>query len=160
MYGGPPFKEQPYGVHLPAHTRYISGLNEPIPWPDAEAEDIPDEEVDTTRYLVEERTYLNDLTEMPMPEEAIDEIDKKRSRVKTRHNADWIKKMVDEDVYQSWQRRRKIMTPKEQMWEIKKRERKEELSELEVSEETMNLIRETQALNLGANKSNVLHKEK
>lgn len=160
MYGGPPFREHPYGVNLPAHTRYISGLDQEIPWPEKEADEITEEEIDTTRYQVEERTYLSELDSPPMPLDVVDEIVNKRSRMKTRHDPQFIEKMVMEDVKGAWEQRRKLSTPKEEMWERKEKERKEELNRLEVSEETMRLIRETQALSLGGETSKRLPEAK
>lgn len=148
MYGGPPFRERPYGTDLPAHTRYISGLHEEIPWPDVEPEYLPDEDADTTRYQVEERTYVPDITTLPFPPEALNDIINMRARNRLNYEREEIEKRVEEDVKKSWAQRRKLRSPKEEQWEIRERERKEELQGLQISDETMKLIRETQAFNV------------
>ncbi|KAL9621046.1 MAG: hypothetical protein Q9160_004431 [Pyrenula sp. 1 TL-2023] len=149
MYGGPPFRERPYGTDLPAHTRYISGVHEEIPWPDVDPEYLSDEDADTTRYQVEERSYVPDITALPFPPEALNDIVNMRARNRLNYEREEIEKRVEEDVKKSWARRRKLRSPKEEQWEMREKERNEELKGLQISDETMKLIRETQAFNVG-----------
>src|SRR5262245_17635794 len=86
VYGGEPILEQPYGSTTPKHTRYISGLDIEIPWPESEIPEYKDEAIDTLRYQVDEVTYLPSLLTLPFPRTLIDELKNKYSKFRTRHD--------------------------------------------------------------------------
>ncbi|EEP77079.1 conserved hypothetical protein [Uncinocarpus reesii 1704] len=111
-YGGGPFLDRPYGSTTPRHTRYISGLDVEIPWPESEAPNHTDGPNDTLRIEVEAKTYVPSLQSFPMPETLIDELRNKFSAFRTRHDPDFIAKKQEEDAYQAWLKSRKLLTPK------------------------------------------------
>ncbi|WEW55429.1 hypothetical protein PRK78_000860 [Emydomyces testavorans] len=111
-YGGGPFLDRPYGSTTPRHTRYISGLDVEIPWPETEAPDYKDEPHDTLRIEVEAKTYVPSLQSFPMPESLIDELRNKYSKFRTRHDPEYIAKKQEEDAYQAWLKSKTLLTPK------------------------------------------------
>jgi large subunit ribosomal protein L24 len=112
VYGGEPIVEQQYGSTTPRHTRYISGLDIEIPWPESDAPEYNDEAIDTLRFQVDEKTYLPSLLTFPFPSTMLDELRNKYSKFRTRHDPEWVAKKEEQDAYEEWQRSRKLLTPK------------------------------------------------
>ncbi|CAN8103766.1 unnamed protein product [Discula destructiva] len=84
--------------------RVVPGLNVEIPWPRAfeEAERnaleqvFDDNECDTLRIDVEERTFVPSLLTPPMPAEIVDELRNKYSKFRTRHEPEYIARKEEE----------------------------------------------------------------
>ncbi|KAL9108638.1 MAG: hypothetical protein Q9227_006584 [Pyrenula ochraceoflavens] len=151
MHGGEPFEERDHGSPIPRHTRYISGLGLPIPWPNAPPADFKMEDMDTPRRMVEEITFVPDLGVMPMPGDAVNEVVNKYARARRRHDADWVREKVQEDVKNSWVKQRRVLTPQAEFWERENQKREKEREEREregLSDDTIALIKEAQGLSL------------
>ena len=151
LHGGKPFKDRPHGSPLPRHTRYVSGMNLRIPWPEAKKKEFTAHEGDTPSMWVEEAeggTFVPDLGTLPMPREVIDEVINKYSRQRTRHDAEWIRGKVEEDVKLSWERRRRVLTPQAEFWERKELERRKQANKRKITKETKTLINLAKQLKL------------
>lgn len=147
VYGGEPILEQPYGSTTPGHTRYISGLDIEIPWPESEVAEYKDEAIDTLRFQVDEKTYLPSLLQYPIPSTLIDELRNKYSKFRTRHDPEWVAEKKELDVFQEWQRNRKMVTPMTEFMaqrvgkKLKERElNQDEVGNSKMSEATTNFI--------------------
>lgn len=70
-------------------SRVIPGTNTVIPWPASSSEEPEDNEGDTLRISVEERTFRPTLIHAPMPMTVIDELRGKYSKFRTRHEYDY-----------------------------------------------------------------------
>ncbi|EER26179.1 hypothetical protein D8B26_003481 [Coccidioides posadasii str. Silveira] len=154
-YGGAPFLDRPYGSNTPKHTRYISGLNVEIPWPETEIPEYKDEPNDTLRIEVEAKTYVPSLQSFPMPETLIDELRNKYSKYRTRHDPEYVAKKQEADVYQEWLKTRTMLTPKTQYLQkkVEKRIKERELTKNEdgnytLSKDTANFIEKFMASKL------------
>ncbi|PGH04085.1 hypothetical protein AJ79_07185 [Helicocarpus griseus UAMH5409] len=112
MYGGEPFLEHGYGVETPRHTRYISGLDVEIPWPNPTAPDYEDQPVDTLRLQVEERSHIPYLNDYPFPSSVIDELRNKFSKFRTRHDPEWAAMKEEEDRLMREHETKTWVTPK------------------------------------------------
>lgn len=146
-YGAGPFLDRPYGSTTPRHTRYISGLDVEIPWPETEAPDYKDEPIDTLRIEVEAKTYVPSLQSFPMPESLIDELRNKYSKHRSRHDPDYLAKKQEEDAFQEWKKSRSLLTPKSEYLQkrveekIKEREAaKDEEGNYTLSKDTTSFI--------------------
>ena len=152
MHGGEPIEERDYGVSTPKHTRYVSGLSIPIPWPESTPEEFTAEEADTPRVTVEERTYYANPMEPAFPDpKVIDELRNRYSRNRTRHDTDWVEEKVKEDAMQAWLKRRTLFTPivEKHNADLKKRlESRTKDMEAGPSDNLLRLIREEQARTL------------
>ncbi|KAL1960195.1 hypothetical protein VTO42DRAFT_8738 [Malbranchea cinnamomea] len=147
VYGGEPFLERPYGTNIPKHTRYISGLDIEIPWPEEQAPEFKDEPADTLRIDVEARTFVPALQSFPMPSTVIDELRNKYSKFRTRHDPEYIAEQEKRDLWHEWQRSRTLLTPeteykaKKAEEKVKQREcMKDEHGNYKLSNETTNFI--------------------
>jgi len=147
VYGGEPILEHPYGSTTPRHTRYISGLNIQIPWPESEIQEYKDETIDTLRFQVDAKTHLPSILEPPMPKTVIDELRNKYSKFRTRHDPQWVKDKQEEADLEDWQRTRKLLTPKTELLAkrvekiLKERKSNEDgAGNLKMSEDTTNFI--------------------
>ncbi|KAI1978758.1 hypothetical protein LOZ53_002553 [Ophidiomyces ophidiicola] len=146
-YGAGPFLQRPYGSTTPRHTRYISGLDVEIPWPEAEAPDYEDAPIDTLRIEVESKTYVPSLQSFPMPSSLIDELRNKYSKFRTRHEPEYLEKKQKEDAYQAWSKSRTMLTPKAEYLQKKTEEKqaqrelsKDESGNLKLSKDTSDFI--------------------
>ncbi|KAJ5257225.1 hypothetical protein N7478_013329 [Penicillium angulare] len=111
-YAGAPFLERAAGSKLPRFSRYVSGLDIEIPWP---AEPEPGFEVgeyDTRGNEVSDVSWVPSLDNPPFPSTVIDELRNKYSRFRTRHDADYVKKMVMEEYRQEYLKSQSLLTPK------------------------------------------------
>ena len=147
MHGGPPFTTREHGSPLPEHTRYISGLDIPIPWSNAESEWFEDQEGDMTRLDVEEITQIHGLLESPLPKGVEDELRNKHKREQTRFDEDFMGRKILQDAERHWRRNRKLQTPQQEFHEMQKKA-KERQGEPQLSQETLDIIRQTQAMTL------------
>ncbi|KAK2808835.1 hypothetical protein FQN50_004311 [Emmonsiellopsis sp. PD_5] len=125
MYGGEPYTERAYGSDAPRHTRFISGLDEPIPWPEGAVPDNQDEPVDTLRIDVENKTHVPSLEVFPMPPEFIDELRNKYSKFRTKHDPEWVAQKLEEDRREEERRNGKLVTPRTLYMEKKAQEKAE-----------------------------------
>lgn len=75
-----------------AWTRYITGMNVAIPWPERPARDRKDHPADTKRVDVEEPTFVPSLLAPPVPESLINELRNRFSKFRTRHEAEYVER--------------------------------------------------------------------
>jgi large subunit ribosomal protein L24 len=115
--GGAPHVDRGYGSNIPRHTRYVAGSVDgvedlEIPWPDAEVQDFEMNPVDTARFDVEQITWLPSVLEAPLPKGVEDELILKRSRMRARHNDEWVAKKIVEDARSLWYEQRGMVVPR------------------------------------------------
>lgn len=77
--------------------RYVEPQNVRIPWPAVDEPEYKDEDVDTLRIQVEDKSFLPTLLRPPMPPSVIDELRNKFSKFRDRHDDDYIAKKIKED---------------------------------------------------------------
>ncbi|KAK2771378.1 hypothetical protein FQN52_005505 [Onygenales sp. PD_12] len=123
MYGGEPYIERPYGSDSPRHTRFISGLDQALLWPEGVVPDHQDEPVDTLRIDVENKTHLPSIEVYPMPPEFIDELRNKYSKFRTKHDPEWVAQKLEEDRQAEERRNGKLVTPRTLYMEKKAEEK-------------------------------------
>ncbi|KAK2749640.1 hypothetical protein FQN57_005862 [Myotisia sp. PD_48] len=153
-YGAPPFLDRPYGSTTPKHTRYISGLDIEIPWPETADPEFKSHPIDTLQIEVESKTFLPSLQTYPMPSTVIDELRNKYSRFRTRHDPEYIAEKTRQGLYEEWAKNRKLLNPrteyisKKVMDSVRQREQqKDESGNLKLSGETVNFIKQFMAKN-------------
>lgn len=112
VYGGAPYLDRPVGVDLPKHTRYISGLDIEIPWPEVEKQKFEDQPIDTLRIHVEDKSYIPSLQTFPMPSSVIDELRNKYSKYRTRHDPEYIQQKQKQAAQEEYMKNRTLFTPK------------------------------------------------
>ena len=145
---GPPFIEQPHGSNLPSHTRYIAGpANTPIPWPRDVITEYQAEIADTVRLVVDEHTYDPSHLDLPLPETAGYELHSQKTKIKPVHSQEFAEKKMREDAEDQWKKRRRMTLP-QQEYEARRLKAKGAQAPAQVSQETLDLIHETQAKNL------------
>ena len=147
MYAGDTVVEREHGDPKPEHKRYLAGEDLEIPWPESRLADFQAEDSDTLRMMVEERTYLPSVLNPPFPQSIIDELRNPYNLQRTRHDTEWIEKKLEADAREAWMKRRRLLTPQAEYW-AEKVKKKEQAGKPEITSETLELIRETQALNL------------
>ncbi|KAE8147291.1 hypothetical protein BDV25DRAFT_160690 [Aspergillus avenaceus] len=128
VYGGEPHLEREYGTETPKHTRYIAGENIEIPWPQGQAPEWKDYDVDTFRMEVETPTWTPSLHYAPFPPSVLDELRNKFSKYRTRHDPEWVEAKKMEDYKKEYLQSRSLWTPKGEliaMIQAKKKERLE-----------------------------------
>ncbi|ROT43725.1 KOW motif domain-containing protein [Sodiomyces alkalinus F11] len=81
-----------------AWTRYITGLNVAIPWPERKPEPREDYASDTKRADVEEPTFVPSLLRCPLPDGLIDQLRNRYSRFRTRHEEAYIQSKEAEEA--------------------------------------------------------------
>lgn len=117
------------------HDRRIAGTNTMIPWPERTKPDEVDNDVDTLRITVEEKTFVPQLLSPPFPNSVIDELRNKYSVFRTRHDDDFIAQKVAQDEEAEEKRRSGVVmrTPLQELHarerEARKAQGKPELSE-------------------------------
>lgn len=158
LYAAGPYLEREYGLEIPRHTRYIAGLDVEVPWPTSSPEEHQDEEVDTLRIDVEEKSWVPSLTEAPFPLSVIDELRNKYSKYRVRHDPEWVEKKQREDYYREWRQNRQLFTPKKELLERQLEEKKkamesmkDESGNLKISQETASFIEQFMAKQAGKN---------
>ena len=107
-------------------TRYIAGLNTPIPWPKGQPKEKADYDCDTLRMDVEARTFVPTLLKPPMPGGVIDELRNKYSIFRTRHEDSYImQKLAEEEAKEAKKRSvKEMMTPVNELNKKLRKERK------------------------------------
>ena len=128
--------------------RYIAGLDPPtnIPYPEKEPEEFEDNDVDTLRIEVEEKTWVPTLRRPPMPPGIIDELRNKYSKFRDRHDESFIAKKLkeDEEAAERKNSAKKMMTPLKELHR-KERAEKKARGKPQLSEETLQKIGEVMA---------------
>jgi large subunit ribosomal protein L24 len=79
-------------------TRYITGLNIAVPWPDREPTIREDKPADTRRADVEAPTFMPTLLRPPMPSVVIDELRNRYSKFRTRHEQEFVERKEAEEA--------------------------------------------------------------
>lgn len=149
--GGKPFVEPVYGTNTPKHTRYIAGLDIPVPWPKDERKDFQAETADTLAVDVNYRSFSPSVLFLPLPDSVVDEIRNKYSWRRTGHTQEYVQQKIREDAEEQWKKRRRMLLPQQEYWE-RQAKQKEARGKPEVTKETTDLIRNMQAATLGAPK--------
>ena len=107
-------------------SRFIAGLRPAtrIPYPEKPPEEFDDNDCDTLRIEVEQKTWVPTLITAPMPFSIIDELRNKYSKFRDRHDPSWVAKKVKEDEEAEERKRsiKKMMTP---LKEVNRKERLE-----------------------------------
>jgi len=151
--GGAPYYQREYGSNLPRHTRYIAGEEIMIPWPEEQFTDHELGDFDTTRRDVEEVTHTPSvLSGPPLPPGVIDELRDKFSKTRLLHDPEWVATKVVEDARSAWWESRKLQSPLEELHEMKReqsRQQNEARKQAGPSEETLQIIKQTQATTWG-----------
>lgn len=111
VYGAGPFLQRT-NANTPRHSRYISGEDIPIPWPEETKVDVVrDEDGDTSRKEVEHKTWEPTLLRAPFPGTIINELRNQYSKYRTRHDPMWVKNRKLEDLRQQYLESRTLLTP-------------------------------------------------
>ncbi|KAK2763933.1 hypothetical protein FQN54_009552 [Arachnomyces sp. PD_36] len=157
-YGAGPFLDPEYNSETPRHTRYISGQDIEIPWPEIPPDQAQDEECDTLRIDVETKTFTPSLQEAPFPLSVIDELRNPYSKFRQRHDMEWVEEKRREDYKLEWQKSRRLLTPKSEFMEIQHEKKKEarevdENGDPKVSRKTAAFINEFMARQAKAKKN-------
>ncbi|MCJ1287003.1 hypothetical protein MMC26_006350 [Xylographa opegraphella] len=109
-------------------TRFIAGVKPAIqiPYPEKAPEEFEDNDIDTLRIEVEERTFVPTLLQPPMPAGIIDELRNKYSKFRDRHEDAFIAKKMEEDRVEEERKRsiRKMDTPLKELHRKERTERK------------------------------------
>ncbi|MCJ1319961.1 hypothetical protein MMC15_005297 [Xylographa vitiligo] len=131
-------------------TRFIAGVKPAIqiPYPEKAPEEFEDNDIDTLRIEVEERTFVPTLLRPPMPPGIIDELRNKYSKFRDRHEAAFIAKKIEEDRVAEEKKRsiRKMDTPLKELHRKERAERKARGKPI-LSEEMLAQIGELMAKN-------------
>ena len=77
--------------------RWLEPQHIRIPWPKKEEPIYRDEPNDTLRIKTDEQTFLPTLLRPPMPMGVIDELRNKYSKMRDRHDPEWVEKKMAED---------------------------------------------------------------
>ena len=144
---GGPFSVPAYGSNTPKHTRYIAGLNIPIPWPKAEVTEMRAEAADTLRIDVDDVSFFPSLNHIPMPMSLIDELRSKYSRLRKDQRPEYVQRKMKKDAEKHWEKQRRMLSPQQEYFEQKLKQKKAP-GDTAVTQETMDLIKATQAANL------------
>ena len=130
--------------------RYIAGVHPPIriPYPEKEPEVYNDNDVDTLRIEVEQKTWVPTLAQPPMPASIIDELRNKYSKFRDRHDDEYIAKKMkqEEEVIKKKNSIVKMMTPLQELHR-KERDEKRARGKPQLSEDTLQKIGEVMARN-------------
>lgn len=111
VHGSGPFLTRS-NTSTPRHTRYISGENIRIPWPEEDKVDrLADEEADTSRKEVEYETWTPSLAHEPFKPSIMDELRNKYSKYRTRHDPAWVEAQRLADLRAEFLQSRKLLTP-------------------------------------------------
>ena len=149
---GPPYRRFFDGTTTPKHTRYISGLDIQVPWPEGRPIEYNAEEADTLRIDVEDRTFVPTLMTPPMPLGIIDELRNKYSKYRIRHEPEYVARKEAEAAGKrriEWFQHRAIM-PLKQLTKDIVQER--ELEKMAISEKREKTLYRVQVEGLGERK--------
>jgi hypothetical protein len=110
--GDGPYVQREPRSPLPRHTRYVSGSNIEIPWPEVDAPAMRAFPGDTRRLELEKRTYTPSVQQDPLPQlSIIDELRPKYRIDRTAHEFDYVRRKIVEDARSKWYEDRGIDTP-------------------------------------------------
>lgn len=111
VYGAGPYLQRS-NSSTPKHTRYISGENIRIPWPEETKVDAAtDEDGDTSRKEVEYETWTPSLSSRPFQRSIMDELRNKYSKYRARHDPAWVEARKLEDLREEYLKSRTLLTP-------------------------------------------------
>ena len=147
MYGAGPRIEHPPHSRLPTHTRYVKGLDMPIPWPDEKIYKQPQYQSDTTRYHVEHETFLPSIATHPLPAGAINELRNAYGRSRSDYDEDYVRDKLLQDIKETHRTRQRLVSPSVESWHLQQ-ERKLYQRVDQISRETAVLIEEAKRLSL------------
>lgn len=171
IHAGPPYIQRDHGSNLPSHTRYVSGLEEVLPWPESseEIQEFKREDIDTPRMWVERVTYSPSIIHSPLDSEQntvnnrlrqrvrkgiMDELRSKTRVDNTRHDdAELVRRKIMEDARAIWWRDRQFLLPKNEKAQKDIEQRKtafrthtgDVAGPGQVSTDTLELIKQAQA---------------
>ena len=111
-YAGPPYYERPSYSKLPRFSRYVSGLDISIPWPQETEPHVEPSELDTRATAVSDVSWVPSLDHAPFPPSVLDELRNKYSRFRTRHDPEYVKEKVLEEYRQEYLKSQSLLTPK------------------------------------------------
>ncbi|OKL59114.1 hypothetical protein UA08_05647 [Talaromyces atroroseus] len=112
VYGGGPYLKRS-NAQTPRHTRYITGENIRIPWPEeTKVDNAVDEDGDTSRKEVEYETWKPSIQQPPFSQFILDELRNKFSKYRTRHDPMWLENRKLEDLREEYRKSRKLLTPR------------------------------------------------
>lgn len=109
--------------------RFIRGVipRISIPYPPKQEPEYKDNDIDTLRIEVEDRTWTPTLGQPPMPPSIVDELRNKYSKFRDRHDEIWLQAKRDEDAATA-EKKRKMQalqrTPTQEYWWRKRIENK------------------------------------
>ncbi|KAI9717701.1 MAG: Nuclear envelope morphology protein 1 [Chrysothrix sp. TS-e1954] len=93
--------------------RYLEPQHVRIPWPEKDEPEHIDRDGDTLRINVEEASFLPSLLRPPMPLGVIDELRKRTSKFRDRHDPEYVaKKMAEDDAEQAASERARRQMPR------------------------------------------------
>ncbi|MCJ1473233.1 hypothetical protein MMC13_001884 [Lambiella insularis] len=131
-------------------ARLIAGVNPliQIPYPEEQPEEFEDNDCDTLRIEVEERTFVPTLLRPPMPAGIIDELRNKYSKFRDRHEDAFIARKIEEDRIVEERKRsiRKMDTPLKELHR-KERAEKKARGKAQLSEQMLEEIGSVMARN-------------
>lgn len=114
------------------YERVIPGTNTVIPWPEKAEPEYETYEADTEAITLDERTFRPYLLAAPMPISVIDELRNKYSKLRTRHDPDYIEKKEAEAA--RLQKRKELgttmRTPLQELAELRAKQKKREERDL------------------------------
>ena len=129
-------------------SRFIAGLSPAtmIPYPEKPPEEFDDNDCDTLRIEVEQKTWVPTLINAPMPFSIVDELRNKYSKFRDRHDPSYVARKMKEDEQAEERKKsvKKMMTP---LKELRRKERTERKAKGQpvLSEEMMEKIGEVMA---------------
>ncbi|KAJ6020892.1 hypothetical protein N7540_006396 [Penicillium herquei] len=118
-YAAGPYMERSSGSKLPRFSRYVSGLDIEIPWPTEPEPQFDVGEFDTRGNEVSKVSWIPSLDAPPFPSTVIDELRNKYSRFRTRHDEEYVKKMVMKEYRQEYLKSQTLLTPKGEVKQAK-----------------------------------------
>ncbi|KAJ5736760.1 uncharacterized protein N7483_001885 [Penicillium malachiteum] len=118
-YAAGPYMERSSDSKLPRFSRYVSGLDIEIPWPTEPEPQFDVGEFDTRGNEVSKVSWIPSLDAPPFPSTVIDELRNKFSRFRTRHDEEYVKKMVMEEYRQEYLKSQTLLTPKGEIKQAK-----------------------------------------
>lgn len=129
--------------------RIVPGENVTIPWPKEEPVVYKDNEADTLRIDVEQRTFVPTLLRPPMPESIIDELRNRYSIFRTRHTPEYIAEKEAEEAAKRAKKKsvESMMTPVQE-FNRQQREMRRARGQPELTPEMLEKIGEVIAKNL------------
>lgn len=159
-YAAGPFLERPSYSKLPRYSRYVSGLDIEIPWPTETEPHAEVGEFDTRGNSVTDVTWVPSMDEPPFPSTVIDELRNKYSRFRTRHDEDYVRKMVLKEYQQEYLKSQTLLSPRNEFLRqralesaAKKEAELDENGNVAMNDDTKDFINQFMKLQTKASKS-------